>query len=88
MNAFDVIAWIVQAYIIVLIVRALFSWIPISSGSPFAGLVHLLAVVTEPVLRPVRRLLPPVRAGGMGLDVSFIVVLVALEILVYILHRL
>jgi YggT family protein len=37
--------------------------------------------VTEPVLRPLRALLPPVRLGGMGLDLSPLVLLIALGIL-------
>jgi YggT family protein len=39
--------------------------------------------VTEPILGPFRRLIPPVRLGGMGLDVSFIFVF----LIVYFLRR-
>jgi len=38
--------------------------------------------VTEPVLAPVRRVLPPLRMGGIGIDLSIIVVLLVLELLV------
>jgi len=45
----------------------------------------VLFTVTEPVLAPVRRLMPPVRVGGMGLDLSvtvvFLVILVLLQAL-------
>jgi YggT family protein len=37
--------------------------------------------VTEPVLRPLRAILPPVRLGGVGLDLSPLVLLIALGIL-------
>ena len=37
--------------------------------------------VTEPVLKPLRALIPPVRAGGMGLDLSMIVAFVILFVL-------
>ena len=86
-GVFDALALVVEAYVVVLIVRAIFSWIPVQSGTALASFVRLLSVVTEPVLRPVRRVIPPLRAGGMGIDVSFLVVLIGLEILVYILHR-
>ena len=87
-NVFDVLALVVEAYVVVLVVRAVLSWIPIRSGSGLAPFARFVEAVTEPVLRPVRRIIPPLRAGGVGIDVSFLVVLVALEIVVYILHRL
>jgi YggT family protein len=45
----------------------------------------VLYTITEPVLAPVRSLLPPVRLGGIGLDLSvtivFILILVVLGLL-------
>ncbi len=77
----QIIAYVIQAYVIILVVRALLSWFPISdSGSGFALLVRGLDAVTEPVLRPVRKVLPPVRMGGMALDLSIIVVILALQV--------
>ena len=43
----------------------------------------MLDAVTEPVLRPVRRILPPIRAGGMGIDLSIIIVILVAEIIVW-----
>lgn len=84
----NLIADILQIYVVVLIVRALLSWFPVRSGTPLASVVRVVDTVTEPVLRPVRALIPPIRAGGMGIDVSFIIVVVALEVLIAVLHRL
>jgi len=42
---------------------------------------QFLYSVTEPVLGPVRRILPPVRMGAVGLDLSPFIVLVGLQIL-------
>ena len=48
-----------------------------------AGLVlRVLSAVTEPVLRPLRRLLPPVRAGGASIDLSIMVVILVAQIIV------
>jgi YggT family protein len=44
--------------------------------------VRALDRITEPVLRPIRRLLPPVRAGGMAIDLSLIIAILFLEIVV------
>lgn len=65
----------------VLFIRILMSWFPgprSGAGRAFFELVH---DVTEPVLRLVRGLLPPIRMGGMGMDLSPIIVFVAIGIL-------
>lgn len=57
----------------ILVIRALLSWF--SQGrSPVEYVMHQL---TEPVLRPVRRVIPPIG----GLDLSVLVVLVGLQFL-------
>lgn len=71
---------------ILLLVKVLVSWAlvfgfrPPVSG-PVRWSLDLLDDVTEPLLRPLRRLVPPVRAGGMGLDLSVIVAFVILAVL-------
>ncbi len=82
MNVFDVLAIVVEVYVVVLIARALLSWLPTRPGTAFYQVVRLLDAVTEPVLRPIRRVLPPIRAGGMGIDLSIIIVVVVAELVV------
>jgi len=79
---FHLLAAIIELYVILLIVRALLSWIPVRSGSPFEMVIRLLDAITEPVLRPVRRVLPPLRAGGMGIDLSVLVVVIVAQVIV------
>lgn len=71
---------VLEVYVVVLIARALFSWFPIRPGGPMASVNSLLWRITEPVLAPVRRLIPPLQAGGTGFDVSFLLVVIALEV--------
>jgi YggT family protein len=66
----SIIHIILELYIVVLIARILLSYFPISSGSPLVPVVSFVRALTEPVLGPVRRALPPMRVGGMGLDLS------------------
>lgn len=82
MSVFDILAYIVEAYVVLLIARALLSWIPARPGTVLFRIVRALDTVIEPVLRPIRRVLPPIRAGGMGIDLSFIVVIVVAELIV------
>jgi YggT family protein len=37
--------------------------------------------ITEPVLGPIRAIIPPVRLGGMALDLSPLIVFIGIEIL-------
>jgi YggT family protein len=55
-----------QVYSWLIVARALISWV---SPDPFNPIVQFLQRVTEPVLAPVRRLLPP-----MAIDISPIIV--------------
>jgi YggT family protein len=59
-----------QLYLIVLFARVLLSWFPISPGGAMSSIADILVTLTEPVLGPLRRAIPPVRMGTMGLDVS------------------
>jgi YggT family protein len=66
----------------VLFPRALLSWFPAAPGSTLASVNSVLYRLSEPVLGPVRRLLPPVRAGGFGIDLSFIIVFFGIQFVV------
>lgn len=57
-------------YVWILIIRAVLSWVQVPSLSPIYAILYSL---TEPVLRPVRRLVPPYKMGG--LDISPIIVI-------------
>ncbi len=62
------------ALIILVVVRSLMSWFPLSPRNQFVQLVNRL---TEPLLGPFRRVIPPI---GM-FDISSIVVIVLLYIM-------
>jgi YggT family protein len=64
-------------YMVVMAARAVFSWFPVRPGTALASMNGILYELTEPVLRPVRRVIPP---AGM-FDLSFIVVFFLLVIL-------
>jgi YggT family protein len=78
----DIIRYLLEAYVVVLIVAALMSWFPENPYSPFAPVRRIVDRLTEPVLSLVRKVLPPLRIGGMGIDLSVIVVIIVIEILV------
>ena len=63
----------VQIYSLIILARVLMSWVNIDPYSPLARTIFDL---TEPVLAPVRNLLPQ----AAGLDFSPIIVMVLLQI--------
>lgn len=73
---------IAQVYLIIVFARILLSWFPISPDGVMASIFSVLYAVTEPLLGPIRRALPPVAMGGMGLDLSPIIVIFALQFFV------
>jgi YggT family protein len=66
----------------VLFPRALLSWFPAPPGSTLASINSVLYRLTEPVLGPVRRMLPTMQAGGFGIDLSFIIVFLGIQLIV------
>jgi len=68
---------LITVYLIVLAGRAIFSWFPPGEPGSFSfGASRLLFELTEPVLAPVRKIIPP---AGM-FDLSFFVVWIGLFI--------
>ena len=64
-------------YLVILVARAILSWFPVHSNSPLASINRILLDITEPIMAPVRRIIPP---AGM-IDVSYMVVFFVLIIL-------
>jgi YggT family protein len=67
----DVLHLAIQVYILIIIIRAVISWV---SPDPYNPIVRFLYRVTEPVLRPLRHRLPDLG----GLDISPMVVILVL----------
>ena len=72
---------LLQAYFLLLIGRVVLSWFPISPGSGLASVFSIVYAITEPVLGPIRRVIPPIGMGGMGLDLSPIIVFMLVIVL-------
>lgn len=76
MSVTDIICPILGIYKLVLIARAITSFFPVSPGTAFAQIVDVLYKLTEPVLGPLRRVIPPL---GM-FDLSFLVLVIGLQV--------
>ena len=76
-----IVCSLIQLYVLLLVVRVVMSWFPISPNGLAETVAGFLYMVTDPVLVPLRRLLPPVRMGAMALDLSPIVAFFGLSVL-------
>lgn len=78
------LALVLQAYFVVLMARLVFDWIQVFARSwrP-RGLVLVVAetvyTLTDPPLKAVRRVVPPLRIGGIALDLAFLIVALAVS---------
>jgi YggT family protein len=72
--------YLLMGFLILLIVYVVFSWIP-RPPEPVMGFVRLVHRIVNPVVEPFRRVTPTVELGGMGLDLSVLVVFFVVAIL-------
>jgi len=78
----NILCTIGNLYLLAIFARIVVSWFPVQPGSTFASVVSFLYSITEPVLGPLRRAIPALRMGGMGLDLSPIIVVLGMQLLV------
>jgi YggT family protein len=67
-----------QLFILIMVIRAVLSYFPYHPDSPLNPVRRVVTAITEPVLAPFRRIVPPI---GM-FDVSFFVAFIVCEVIV------
>ena len=72
-----ILVLLLNLVVIVFVVRALVSWLRIGYDSPFRPVVDGLHRVTEPILAPIRNVLP----SFGGFDLSVLVVIFGIRLL-------
>ena len=75
------ICQLLTLYLFAIFGHVLLSWFPLNPNGAMATVAGFLIAVTDPVMRPVRRMLPALRLGGMALDLSPMVVIFGIVIL-------
>ncbi len=75
------ICLLLTAYFLVLLVRIAMSWFPLSPDGVAAQVFGFTVTLTEPILGPLRRALPPLRLGAVAIDLSPILVFSAIRLL-------
>lgn len=68
---------LITAYIVAIVLVIIGSWFPLDPDGPAARVYAGLRRITDPVLEPIRRVIPPI--GGV-LDVSPMIVILGLSV--------
>lgn len=80
------LAWLLNIYLMLLLLRLVVDWIQMFARDWRPRGILLVAVegiysATDPPLRAVRKVIPPLRLGGVALDLSFMVVIFVVYLL-------
>ena len=75
------VCWALSLYLVFVFARILLSWFPLDPSGAMATVAGFLFTVTDPVLGPLRRAIPPVRLGAAALDLSPLIVILGIYIL-------
>jgi YggT family protein len=78
----DFLILLLQVYLYAVITWIILSWIRVSPDHPVARVSVFLDRIIYPVILPLRRVIPPLRLGGGLLDLSPIVLIIAIQILI------
>jgi YggT family protein len=91
--ALAVLAFVVFLYLVVLVGRVVFDWIRILAREwrprgPVLLVAEPVYTLTEPPLRALRKVIPPLRLGAVSVDLSFMVLFVVVFVLYSVLSAL
>lgn len=88
MTSFGIIfGWILELFLIALFARVILDYVRMFSPQwrprgIVLGIAEAVYGITDPVMRFVRRFIPPLRLGPVAVDLSFILVFIVTQILI------
>lgn len=76
-----IVCLVLRTYTIVVFARVVLEWVPVGDEHPVGKVRHALRLVTQPLLAPLRALIPAVRMGAVAVDLSPLVLILGLNLL-------
>jgi YggT family protein len=70
----DLICTLLGIYSWIIFARIILSWVRVEPGTGLASVASVVYNLTEPVLGPIRSVIPPMRMGMAALDLSPLIV--------------
>ena len=75
---YRLLTWVIYGFMGLLLLEVVFSWV-----NPYAPLAPFVRALNDPLLRPIRRVVPPIG----GIDFSVLVAFLLLQIIQYLLRQ-
>ncbi|MGZ0230587.1 MAG: YggT family protein [Acidimicrobiales bacterium] len=72
---------LIGLYVLIIFASLILSWFPTDPQSPVGKIRSFLWRLTDPLFRPLRSVIPPVRIGSGAMDLSPLIVLIGLQVL-------
>jgi YggT family protein len=72
----EILCALVTAYVLVVFLRVILSWVPSTGGGGLSTVNRIVYDLTEPVLGPARRMIPPIGMFDLSATIVIIVLLV------------
>lgn len=66
---------------LLLMARIILTWFPIKPGGIMADIIEVLYTMTEPLLAPIRKLIPPIAVGMGYLDLAPLILIMLLSLI-------
>lgn len=93
MILFGILYWLVLAFLLLLIGRLVLDWIQVFAREwrprgPVLVVAEVIYTATDPPLKMLRRLIPPLRLGSVQLDLAFFILFLLTYVLLNVLQRL
>ena len=82
----EVLDLLLGIYLYILIGRLVFEWIQVFArdwrpSGPILVVAEAIYSLTDPPLKAIRRVIPPLRLGGVAIDLAFLVLILLVSIL-------
>lgn len=82
----QVLGLLLSIYFYILIGRLIFEWIQVFARDwrptgPILVVAEVIYSLTDPPLKAIRRVIPPLRLGGVAIDLAFLVLILLVSIL-------
>jgi YggT family protein len=89
----EVLRWLVLAFLLLLIGRLVLDWIQVFARDwrpkgPVLVVAEIIYSATDPPLKLLRRLIPPLRLGSVQLDLAFFILFLLTYVLLNVLQGL
>ncbi len=76
----DILGLALDLYFYAIFAWVILSWVPVSPGHPLNRFQYALGRIIEPLLRPIRKVVPPLRIGGGAIYLSPLILLFVVRI--------